>query len=317
MSHNFSAQTFPHGNARNNARNNRWLAFESGVLRRLQFASVAVPRCGRPEGQLQLKRRGALVLANDARRWAYTMSNAALDNTDETLSEAEIDALLADVYVPANRLRRDFLREAFGELDAWWFDNLRANIARLETPLKRNIALSLGIKTGEYALSFDEDTRELRQPLSHVFSRLWRTQTPPFDNRQRNTSSHQSARDFIAEAHADLLFLRLPRFAATQQHEMKPDWRDEWLKDLDEERDAPSLQTQSVPMSKTQFLLDIEDTFERALHFPNWVIAHAGDGFISVEEIVEVVARVRQVSTIYTKDFSEFSGTRAAIITAG
>ncbi len=309
---------------------NRWLAFESGVLRRLQFSSVAVARANRPEGQLNLKRRGAQVFANDERLWAYTQSRATLDNTHETLSETEIDTLLTDVYVPGYRLRRDELRIVFGEIDAWWFDNLREHIESLETPTKQSIALTLGMNTGDYARSFTDATRALRQPLSNVFRRLWRKTAPPFDNRQRHTSTNLTTRDFIAGAHADLLLLRLPRLTAmntAMPQASENDWRDAWLRPhlYDESHDAqphiaqlhdaqPPAPAPITPLSKTQYLRLTEDLLERALHLPQWAIAATCDGFITVDELVETVRRVRPVTTIYTKDFSEFAGARAAII---
>lgn len=301
---------------------NRWLAFESSVLRRLQFSSVAVARAGRPEGQLNLKRRGAQVFANDERLWAYTQSRATLDNTRETLSEMEIDTLLKDVYVPGYRLRRDELRIVFGEIDAWWFDNLRERVESLETPTKQSIALTLGMNTGDYARSFTDGTRALRQPLSNVFRRLWRKTAPPFDTRQRHTSTNLTTRDFIAGAHADLLLLRLPRLTAmnaVMTNTSENDWRDAWLRphSNDESHDAqPRISQPPAPSSKTQYLRLTEDLLERALHLPQWAIAATCDGFITVDELVETVRRVRPVTTIYTKDFSEFAGARAAIIIA-
>ncbi|MCP9495126.1 MAG: hypothetical protein MSG64_11820 [Pyrinomonadaceae bacterium MAG19_C2-C3] len=299
---------------------NRWLAFESGVLRRLQFSSVAVARAGHTEGSLNLKRRGAQVFANDERLWAYTFSRATLDNTHETLSETEIDSLLTDVYAPGYRLRREELPLAFGELDAWWFDNLRERIEDLETPTKQSIALTLGIKTGEYARSFSDETRPLRQPLSHVFRRLSRKFAAPFDNRQRHTSTNLNTRDFIAGIHADLLLLRLPRFVGLNgfsHHHAQFDWRDAWLRSLSVD-EAHHLRASMpvAPPSKTQYLNMTADLLERALHLPQWAIAATCDGFVSVDELVETIRRVRPVTTIYTKDFSEFAGARAAIIIA-
>ena len=44
---------------------NGWLAFELGVLRRLKFASVALPFTGEPELANQLKYWKVRVAAND------------------------------------------------------------------------------------------------------------------------------------------------------------------------------------------------------------------------------------------------------------
>ena len=53
-----------------------------------------------------------------------------------------------------------------------------------------------------------------------------------------------------------------------------------------------------------------------AAHIPAWAIAHTENGFISGEELVEAVSRIRKVDAIYTKDFSDLLGVRALIVTA-
>jgi len=68
--------------------------------------------------------------------------------------------------------------------------------------------------------------------------------------------------------------------------------------------------------TKSQYLHLLEETLRMAKHIPVWTIAHVEDGFVSTQDIVETVGRMRRVDTIYTKDFSELTGTKAVIITA-
>ena len=67
---------------------------------------------------------------------------------------------------------------------------------------------------------------------------------------------------------------------------------------------------------RPQYLHLLEDTLRKASHIKNWAIAHVEAGFIQTQDIVETVARIRRVETIFTKDFSELAGTKAVIITA-
>jgi hypothetical protein len=69
--------------------------------------------------------------------------------------------------------------------------------------------------------------------------------------------------------------------------------------------------------SKQQYLGFVEDLLRTASHIPTWAIAHTENGFISNEELVEKIGRVRKVSTIYSKDFSDMLGVRASLIVAG
>ena len=53
-----------------------------------------------------------------------------------------------------------------------------------------------------------------------------------------------------------------------------------------------------------------------SLYLPAWAIMHTENGFISSDELVETVTKIRKVDAIYTKDFSDLLGIRASIVTA-
>jgi hypothetical protein len=301
-----------------------WLAFELSVLRRLRFRSLVNPFAGEPDLESHVKRWGVRVAANDAARWSWIKSIARVENNGERLGADDLDLLLEDVYVPRHKLRNPALRRWFGESDAWWFDNLREGAEKLDGEIKQSLALNLGMLTGDYALSFDEDTRELRQPLSRVLRRLHETQSPPFDNGQPNTSANKDARQFVAEQRGDLLFLRLPAPArsngnAAAGRNSLPAWREEWVRGgaefWDEFEASHAGRLGGRVETKQQYLRLVEELLEAAAHLKSWAIAHAEGGYTTTEELVETIRRVRKVETVYTKDFSELLGLRATIIT--
>jgi hypothetical protein len=297
-----------------------WLGFELSILRRLQFRSLANPLAGESDLDVYLKRWGVRVAANDPSQWAFTRSLARVENNSERLSEADVEAVLEDAYVPHHRLANPALRRWFGETDAWWFDNVRTNAGKLDTPHRRAVALHLGMLVGDYVLSFDDETRELRQPLSRVFRRLWDTEAPPVDNRQRNTSSNKNARDFLAREQSDMLFLRLPRPSRRGARHAQWAWREVWVRGGEEFWDEYERSHEGGPgaraATRQQYLRHVEGLLDAASHVSAWAVAHVEDGFVSTDELVEVIRRRRRVGTIYTKDFSELMGARAAIITA-
>ena len=301
---------------------NGWLAFELSVLRRLKFRSAAIAFAGEPDLGLYLKHWGVRVIANDLARWATTKAKAYIENNTEQLTEADIDIALEDAYVPRYKLQNPSLRGWFNETDAWWFDNVRQNVESIESPTVRALALSIGMAVGDYVLSFDEETRELRQPLSKIFRRVWQAQAPPVDNKQPNESYNQDARRFIAEQQTNLLYLRLPRprrEGESRRHQLNA-WREQWLRGedgfWDELESARAGRLGAFVATRQQYLRLVEDLLQTGAHLPIWAIAHADNGFISTNELVETVNRVRKVETVYSKDFSELLGTRAAIITA-
>jgi len=303
---------------------NGWLSFELGVLRRLNFASVAFPFTGEPEMAFQLKRWKVRVAANDPMIWSHTKAIALIENYNETLTDEDLATLLDDAYVPRDKLDNPTLLKWFNEADAWWFDNVRFNAEHLE-PFKRAIALTVGMMVGDYVLSFNEQTRSLREPLSlaKTFHLMMDSLPAIHDNALRNKSTNQDVRDFIAERHhTDLMFLRLPVPITQTGVARDPlvSWREEWLRgsddfwlDLEREQGA---KLGSRVQSKQQYLGFVEDLLRTASHIPSWAIAHTENGFISTEELVETINRVRSVEVVYTKNFSDLLGVRATIITA-
>jgi hypothetical protein len=303
---------------------NGWLGFELGVLKRLKFSSVALPFTGEPEICVHLKNWKVRVAANDPMIWSYTKAFALVENNTEQLNDNDLNTLLDDCYVPRDKFENAALRKWFNETDAWWFDNLRFNAEHLE-PYKRAIALTAGMMTGDYVLSFNEQTRHLRQPFSlpDAFRRMLACLPDPHDNALRNQSSNQDVRSFVAERiHTDLLFLRLP-IPVTQTTTARDPivtWREEWLRggddfwlDLERTRDG---RLGSRVQSKQQYLGFVEDLLRTASHISAWAIAHTENGFISNEELVEKISRVRKVGAIYSKDFSDMLGVRASLIVA-
>jgi len=301
-----------------------WLGFELSVLHRLKFKSVALPLAGEPSLGVYLKRWNARVAANDPAQWAWIKSQAFIENNCERLTEADLEIVLDDAYVPRNYFRNPTLLTWFNETDAWWFDNVRANVERLSSPYKRALALALGMGVGDYVFSFNLDTRDLRQPLSlsNVFRRVWHTLMPPVNNLRKNSSSNQSARSFLAETqNTELLFMRLPRptRATDSRNARVLTWREEWIRqgkgfwsDLSKDRNKLDAYVET----KEQYLGLIEDLMHTAAHLPQWAIEAVSDGFVTTDELAECVSNTRKIDAIYTKDFSELLGIKAVIITA-
>lgn len=299
-----------------------WLGFEQNVLARMDFKSAAMPFTHDPALGVFLKRRGVRVAANDLLQSAWTRGVGAIQNSSEKLTDEDVNLILEDVYVPGHRLRNPALRNWFSETDAWWFDNIRANLDRLGSPFKLALGADLAMSVGDYVHSFTEDTRELRQPLSNVYRRLWMSMPEPVNNGQNNICQNKTADDFIAESSADLMFLRLPVSGIGGGSGYAPAsvWREEWIRggndfwsDLS---DARRGKLGSPVETKSHYLRLLRETLKRSLHIKNWAIAHVENTFVSTQELAETIGEERKVEAIYTKDFSELTGTKAVIITA-
>ena len=301
---------------------NGWLAFELSVLRHLKFSSVAFPLTGEPTLGRELREWKAQVWANDPMVWSYTKATALIENDGELLSEEDLEVLLDEAYVPRESFDNAGLLKWFNEVDAWWFDNVRFNAENLSN-YKRALALTAGMMVGDYVLSFNQLTRTLREPffLSDVFRLMLQSLPTTNAGPVKNHSSNQDIRSFIAERYnTDLMFLRLPTpITQTEtQRDLFATWKEEWLRGGDDfwvklEKEGAALLGSRV-QSKQQYLGSVEDLLRTAAHIPTWAIAHTENGFISTDELVNKVSRVRKVQAVYSKDFSDLLGVRASII---
>lgn len=299
-----------------------WLAFELNILRRLEFKSVAIPVTGNPVLGRYLKNWDTRVFANSILPSSYLEAVSVIENNGYQLSDMETDVILEDAYVPQYELKNPALKAWFGETDAWWFDNVRNNIEKLDSEMSKAVAFSTVFEVGDYALSFDEQTRRLRQPFSKVFRKFRSLLAEPVDNNTQNLCQNKNANEFTAENYTDLLFLRLPRprNVSLKRFLGRDAWREEWVSGSDEiwnvlENKLDGRLGARIE-TKSQYLGLLEDLFKTASHIPQWAIVLSEDTFISTQDIVESVGKVRRVDTIYTKDFTELMGTKAVIITA-
>ena len=294
-----------------------WLAFELSILQRLKFDSIAIPLTGDPAIGSYLKRRNIRIAANDLLQADWQRSMSVIANSGEKLSEDDVSILLEDAYVPGYKLSHPGLKMWFGEVDSWWFDNVRRNLGMLGSPIKHALAVSLVTMVGDYALSFTDETRELRQPLSTTFRRLWSTMPEPVAG-SGDSAQNKTPGVFVAEATAEAMLLRLPR-AEIVTRANRP-WQEEWLRGSSDfwaelEADGWVKMLRTVE-TKSQYTRLIGDLLDRAGHFKQWAISLIDSGFISPQEVAEIVGKHRADGAIYTNDYSDQTGKKAVIITA-
>ena len=312
-----------------NAKNspNGALAFELNVLGRLKFANVAMPLAQSPALGAYLKRSGVTVAANDTLRSSAARGTARIVNCDRRLSADDIAIVLDDAYVPGYKLENPSLTNWFSESDAWWFDNVRRNVDRLDSPVASAIAASLAIDAGRYVMSFTDETRQFRQPLSVVYRRLWSVEPEPYNNGGGNLFHNTSAENFLVdpqviENFGDLMFLRMPdaHVKATRESLGTGAWAEEWLRGgnsfWDELESSQQGRFGSATPTKSQYLKMLENLLEQASNSKTWAIALMESGFVATQDIVDCIAKYRRVDCIYTKDFYELTGTKAVVITA-
>ena len=290
------------------------LGFEASVLSQIEFRSIAIPFSGWAKLALYLKMWGKLILANDQRAWAAAATHAVVQ-AREPLAEEHIARALRDVYVPGPRLQNAALRRWFSETDAWWMDNLRRNIESLEDESLCAQALAIGMQTGDYALSFDDETRDLRLPLTTVFWRLaGRAVTGPATN-PHNQSFNLPAEEFIRHARTDLLYLSLPPAQSEPAGaEARSEWREAWVRGM---ADCSGTDALAAVQSRQSYLAAIDRLLRLGSQVKTWAIGCQETGLASAQDLVELIKEYRPVRATYSKDLTEVvGGLRSCIVVA-
>ncbi len=293
------------------------LGFQASVLRQLEFRSIAIPFWSEARLDWYLKAWGKVIFANDPRAWASTMALASVEAI-EPLGEETIGRILEDVYVPRSRLANPGLRRWFGETDAWWMDNVRRNIEAIDDERMQAQALTLGLQTGDYALSFEEETLDLRRPLTTVFWRLAGRAFAGPAGQPHNRSYNQPAEDFIKRARTDLLYLRAPSsHTGRGGAEARSEWREAWVGGLISNERADARKSAAPSQSKQSYLASLDRLLKPASNFKTWAVEYQEPGLATAQDIVEVIREYRQVKATYSKDVTEVAGGLRSYIIVG
>jgi len=315
----FGAQPFQRWPGWNGSRNNRkeLLGFQASVLRQLEFRSIAIPFWSELRLDWYLKAWGKLIYANDSRVWAGVLARANVE-AGSALGEDTITRILEDVYIPGTKLVNADLRRWFSETDAWWMDNLRRNIESVDDQIVRAQALTLGLQTGDYALSFNEKTLELRRPLTTVFWRLAGRALAGPAAQPHNRAFNQPAEEFIKQARADLLYLRTP----SSQTEVggalaRSDWRESWVRGAAAGDDSARSRKGASPQSKQSYLAILDRLFRSATNFKRWAVEYQEPGLATAQDIIELIKEYRSVKATYSKDVTEVVGGLRSYIIVG
>ena len=293
------------------------LGFQASVLRQLEFRSIAIPFWSEARLDWYLKAWGKLIFANDPRGWAGIVARANVEAT-HPLGEDTITHILENVYVPGVRLANPDLRRWFSETDAWWMDNLRRNIDTIDDDLTRAQAVTLGLQTGDYALSFDDVTLDLRRPLTTVFWRLAGRAFAGPAGQPHSRAFNQPAEDFIKQARADLLYLRSPSSHTDRGGaEARAEWREVWAAGTAGSEAARASLNATAPQSKQSYLASLDRLLRPASNFKAWAVEYQEPGLATPQDIVELIKEYRPVKATYSKDVTEVAGgLRSYIIVA-
>jgi hypothetical protein len=167
-------------------------------------------------------------------------------------------------------------------------------------------------------LSFDEETLDLRRPLTTVFWRLAGRAFAGPTGQPHNRSYHQPAEDFIKRARADLLFLRAPASLTDRGGaEARSDWREAWVSGPALEEADDRVKRVAPHQSKQSYLSQLGRQLRLAASFRMWAVEYQEPGLATAQDIVELIKEYRPVKATYSKDVTEVTGGLRSYIIVG
>lgn len=128
------------------------------------------------------KEHSKSVTANDHLEYAYHIANATIANGTEQLGERDISFLLKPNRGRKQLIQRTFSGLYFSDDENRFLDNMSANIAKQDSPLKRSLAISAlcracikrrprGVFTYVGLNKYDDGRKDLRMSLKEHFLR--------------------------------------------------------------------------------------------------------------------------------------------------
>lgn len=287
------------------------MAFEIAVLRELDFRTIALPFGG--DGRLgwRLKMLGRQVHTNDFRQAETCQAIALVENNGFILGAAQIDAILCAAENAAeneNAPLNPGLLSRFSPTEARWFEGFRLAVLENEDRMTQALAMTLGLRLGDYWLSFDDESKPLRPSIEDAAVELSTRSNLAVDNHRSNTAACLDPRQFVVQAQADLLYAALPAFAPLDA--TRPEsWREIWASGEPDVWTSLAKRQQGTFggcfLSKSDYKTAVKAFFRRVRHFGKWAIALSDHHPIKPEELVECLSDLRPQVKTYSKDVSE------------
>lgn len=283
------------------------LAFEAGVLRNLDFKSVAIPLATSPYLAWYLQLWHKRIIANDPAVWIWWSLRSFVEHGAKLTAE-DIEFLLTPG--PERDTPIGHLTHYLSAEDARWLADVRARILELDSDAKRSVAIRIALHTIDYAVSFTPGATHLKRGLSEVFDEIRATvatSTPPAGH---HVVTNLDPETFAGRARADLLYLRLPHpLGCTEWRTDRRGIYETWLRGSDELFDEMCAARQDRMggefANKIRYLDALDRLLSSSANMHRWAVVLDDDGWLSLADVSDVIERFRPVGAVYSRDFSD------------
>lgn len=285
-----------------------------------------------------LKQHNFEVITNDFLAFNHQIGKALIENKSTTLGNTDIDFLFKENKDNIDyRLITDTYSDLFFEKpEAIFADNLRENIEKLNDPHKKalaftimNRAMTRKVTMGHFghtqALNYANDpdrikrNRSLIRPLKDIFLELLpKYNAAVFDNKKNNQSYNLNILDLLPKlSNIDLVYFDPPYCNSHADYQgfyhlletYTVYWKDkQFVNGI--KRYEP--QRYSGFDKKKTIIQSFEQLFEMSCDIPNWLISYNDRSYPSIEELVKIVSKYRDV-TVEMKTYQNGRGGKGSV----
>ncbi len=264
------------------------------------------------------KQKGLAVTANDKLRYCFHIARAIIENKGETVSDSEIDALLAANPKAGNFVRKNFAGIYFAEGVHGIIDSIRANIDQL-SGFKKDIALfALGKACitgkggfGHFGTTIPHgDRQDGPDRFKQRFAANVRTiNSLVFDNGKPCKSHCGDIVENAPQVKVDLAYFDPPyatKFSQTnyeRSYHFVEGLMTYWDgKEIVEGTKTKIYRIEKSGMTKANASNFFNDFLGACTHIPNWIISYRDQAYPSEPEVMKIVKDLGRSVAMESKD---------------
>lgn len=284
-----------------------WLWSE---IKRFDFNTIFCPFSGRAATPLLFKEEGKGVIAADTLRCRFAFARAVIENDDTVLDPFDVDALIESN--PERVQLMEGLCNAYGmdpEHGAW-LDNVRANIEKIDDPLKQNLALAVCLGVIRYLTSFNGEDAAVRPDddiagCFHYYVESLNTRV--YGNGQPCEAYNTDAAELAPSVGTDAMYFYLPSAAGPERMPAVRRVMELFARNCGEAELDRQLADRTPGLgiatdNAEQYAQHLHNFLSNTAHIPMWFIACGGDGPVPAAELENIVRRFKSnIETVSKK----------------
>lgn len=270
--------------------------------RHMDFETVFCPFAGWPAIPMMFKEQGKSVVIADLLESHVHVSRALVVNQDEVLDPFDVDMLVEENKGKVQLV--EGVCNAYGMAPAHgaWLDNMRSNASKLDSALKKSLALTVGMLVIRYLMSFDDETRDVMpddDPAGAFHYYVEFMNQKVISNGAPCEAYNKDALELVASVNSDAMCFYLP--SASGYRDLRPEQRmmelfvnDCTESELDAKLEGRASGLGSAMHDKMDYEKKLAAFFDAAAHIPFWILGYNEKGLLPVKDLHTLLGGFRK-----------------------